>query len=473
VVLGDTNGFERALTALGVHRFEPREADGGRPDLIFTTESNLVDAIRHGAPAVIAEGGGGQAMLTSAGYEVQRFLPLPDAARPQILVPLSNRGPLHYAIRRGAPAPPWKRLRNRLAFASLSRGLPLPGKSLISVALLDPGPPFLVGEAERFGVPRGAEWILYPAGGDVLSRGTFHLFRPGEASPSWVLKFTGVPGYSEVFDADQRGLTIAESSGEVVAAHAPRLLGRFGFDDLHASLETAAVGPSLAAYLGSSASRSDKLRVVERIAEWLLELSLSTAAAPERLTGERERIRTEVLPHWRSAPRSLVDDLPPVPGVVQHNDLGTWNIIVEPPFSDAGFVAIDWEGAERVGMPLWDLWYFLQHALAQLDGISGGSEEDLARRERHAVGLFLGELPSSELLFEWTRRFVSALELPDSAVGPLATLCILQHGLSQSARERSVRHQGAGDRTIETIEPRVAERWLSDPGLGPGWDRWR
>jgi hypothetical protein len=159
--------------------------------------------------------------------------------------------------------------------------------------------------------------------------------------------------------------------------------------------------------------------------------------------------------------------------VLQHNDLGTWNIVVEPPFAGARFTALDWESARRVGMPLWDLWYFLQHALAQLDGVSGLTERGLTEHELHAVRLFRGELPTSSTLFEWTRRVVSACGIPDRAVGPLATLCFLHHGLSQSTREGAVRHHGAGDRTIDTIAPRVARRWLSEEGLGPGWDPWR
>jgi hypothetical protein len=159
--------------------------------------------------------------------------------------------------------------------------------------------------------------------------------------------------------------------------------------------------------------------------------------------------------------------------VLQHNDLGTWNIVVQPPLADARFTVLDWEAAQRVGMPLWDLWYFLQYALAQLDGVSGLSEHSRAWQEEHAVRLFKGELSASATLFEWTRRVVSACGIAERAVGPLATLGFLHHGLAQSDRERTVGRHAPGVGTIETVAPRLARRWLTEPGLGSGWDRWR
>ena len=80
---------------------------------------------------------------------------------------------------------------------------------------------------------------------DALTRGVFHLFPPGAVDPSWVLKFARVPGYSDPFDRDERGLTIARDGGETVARHAPHLLGRLEAAGLSATVETAAVGARL------------------------------------------------------------------------------------------------------------------------------------------------------------------------------------------------------------------------------------
>jgi len=134
---------------------------------------------------------------------------------------------------------------------------------------------------------------------------------------------------------------------------------------------------------------------------------------------------------------------------------------------------LDWESARHNGMPLWDLWYFLHLALAELDGVSGIGEADLRAREHHAVALFRGELPSSEVLFRWTRRGVEACRVPPEAVGSIATLSFLHHGLSQAAREEAVLEHAQGGTALEMLPPRLARHWLTDPALGPGWDRWR
>src|SRR5215207_2289677 len=224
------------------------------------------------------------------------------------------------------------------------------------------------------------------------------------------------------------------------------------------------------------ASARDKLAAIDRIAGWAVAIARSTASEPDRLATERVRIRTEVLPRWTQygASSAILDQVPPVPGVLQHNDLGSWNVVVDAcDASRPSFTALDWESARPVGMPLWDLWYFLQDALACLDGVSGLSENDLARREAQAVRLLRGELQNSKILFEWTRRGVVACGIPDRAVGTLATLCFLDHGLSQSNREDAARRHGSQARALDMLWPSLARRWLDDPALGPGWDRWR
>jgi hypothetical protein len=158
--------------------------------------------------------------------------------------------------------------------------------------------------------------------------------------------------------------------------------------------------------------------------------------------------------------------------VLQHNDLGTWNIVVDPA-TPASFTALDWESARPVGLPLWDLWYFLQDALGVLDGFAGLSDHDLVRREAHALRLFRGELSTSEVLFEWTRRAVAACGIPDGAVGSLATLCFVHHGLSHATRAEAVRRHTPEAAALDMLWPRLAKGWLEDPALGVGWTGWR
>jgi hypothetical protein len=430
------------------------------------------------APGAILEGRGAGRRTAASGYQWRRLVALPNVSDPEVLLPVRSPAQVRYALRRSPPAPVWKRLRNQVIVPLLAAGVPPFGLTPSAVGAREAGPPFLVTAAiTEFGLPEGLEWLLFPGLGDPLTRATFHLFAPGEAEPEWVLKFARVSGYAESFDRDERGLKMAAGSGELARSHAPRLLGRFVTQELNASVETAALGRSLVSYLTASRDpRSAKLGLIDEIAEWVIAASVETAAAPERLEPELLRLKEEVIAGWAAAGASpaLVDGLPPLAAVMQHNDLGTWNIVVRP--GSAGlcrFTVLDWESARAHGMPLWDLWYFLHLALAELDGLSGIGEAELRDRERHAVELFRGELPSSDVLFRWTRRAVEACDVPVDAVGSLATLSFLHHGLSQAAREEAVQEHAEGGSALEMLPPRLARHWLTDPALGPGWDRWR
>src|SRR6185369_3324754 len=98
----------------------------------------------------------------------------------------------------------------------------------------------------------------------------------GSSLPRWALKFARVPGNEGPFDLDERGLGLAAAAGGTVAAHAPRLLGRFSVDRLACSVETATVGRRLLAVLGGSLSRERKLAEVERVAAWIEAVATET-----------------------------------------------------------------------------------------------------------------------------------------------------------------------------------------------------
>src|SRR6185437_8022169 len=97
--------------------------------------------------------------------------------------------------------------------------------------------------------------------------------------------------------------------------------------------------------------------LIDRIGEWILELGRLTRGAPEATAAERNRLRAEVVPSWRElgVRTDLVDELPPLRAVLQHNDLGTWNVVA----GGQEFVLVDWENVREDALPLWDLLYFL------------------------------------------------------------------------------------------------------------------
>ena len=459
VVLGDMEEWRDGLTATGVEVVE-----GGAADLVVAPAELIGAALDYGTEAVIVEGKAVPRRLLDSGLHVQRFLPLPTMTDPALFLPLDQRRPAAYVVERLiVPPTRWKALRNRAFRAILAARTVPPIRPVATVAVRRPGPPFLVAEAGPLGVPPDTGWFLAPGQGDVLSRGAFYLFPARSAVPAWALKFTRVPGYTEAFERDQRGLEVAASVGEVASAHAPRLLGRFQFEGVHASVETAAVGQRLIGFLHSFASRRAKEATVNSIARWIVDLAVRTAGLPERLTPEKQRLDREVLPRWNGAPvpSDLVAGLPPIPAVLQHNDLGSWNVVVDGP----RFTAVDWENARRFGFPMWDLWYFLAEATTHL--------EDRGDALTHFRQLFRGELPTSSLLFAWTRQAVRALNIPPGTVGALATMCWVHHGVLQVARRETIERYRPGSETARTPFERMAQAWLTDPSLGPRWGNWQ
>ena len=341
----------------------------GRPPDVVVSPARLAAEARHTRARSIIVEGSRERSFRGSDYPGSAAPPPADAGRARRWRCRSTSGrPCPTRWNAGASSiAVGRRARMRAARALVSRGLfPSWASPVVTVATRAAGPPTLVAAAAELGVPSDVRWFLTFGQGDALSRNAFQLFRAGSDEPEWVLKFARVAGYSERFDNDERGLRLAHAAGDVIAAHAPRLVGRFDVDGVHASLETAAAGRRLRDVLLTPGDRAAKLKLIERIGGWILELGRLTQTSPEATGAERERLRSEVLPRWSElgVPSELVDELPPLAAVAQHNDLGTWNVVAD----DGDFVVVDWENAREAALPLWDLLYFLGDAFVLLDG---------------------------------------------------------------------------------------------------------
>lgn len=464
IVLGALDAWAEGLRLGGAGLPAP---DGGPPDLVVAPAPLAREALSTGADFVVIEGAKPDTRQLGADHRRRRFALLPEGARPDLLVPLGARAPARYALARlRPPATIRGRIRNAVAAEALARDAVPRGRGVRSVWMRSPGPPFALQEAVRFGVPPDAGWFMTLGEGDPLTRVVLHLFAPESRTPGWVLKIARVADREAPFEADERALRMVEGLGGAAALHAPRLIARFHASGLPCSLETAIPGERLSTLLRRRGASATSRRLIETIAAWIVQVGRESAAAPAALADERRRLAEHVVPAWEShgVARSIVDDLPDIPAVLQHNDLGTWNVVAD----GTRFGAVDWESGRRHGLPLWDLLYFLASALALVDGATG-----LEDRADHAIRLLRGEAPSSSVLFEWIRRAAAELELPASAVGPVATLCWLHHGLSHQGRwEAAERAQPGSAGFIPPIE-RIAPRWLADPALGPGWSVWQ
>ena len=460
-VLGDLGAWQAGLAAAGVET-----ASGSNPaDLAVAPGALARRAAAAGSPAVLLEGRRGAGVLQRAGYAVRRFLVLPDLDHPSLVLPLAPGGAARYALETWRPAhTAGKRFRNRAVGTLVESGVYPPVRMETVLGLRHPGPPYAIADAGAFGVPPESAWFIALGQGDPLARVAFYLLPPTAAEPAWVLKLARLPGVRDSFDRDEHGLGLAAAAGGTASAHAPTLIGRFDTHGLQASLESAARGEQLSSLIARD--RATARRSIDEIAAWIVRISTETAELPDGLADERNRLQTEVLPHWLEggAQADLVSRLPELRGVLQHNDLGTWNIVVRP----GGFVAVDWESARRPGLPLWDLLYFLVDALPLLEG-STTSEQ----RVTEALRILRGESASSPILFDWLRRGVASAGVPEEAVGPLATLCWLHHGLSHVPRQAAADNAEPGSSADPSPIDLLAPRWLLDPALGPTWNAWR
>jgi hypothetical protein len=220
------------------------------PELAVAPARLAARALDSGADAILVEGNGRRALQRS-GYHIQRLLLRPNRERPTLALPLDHPQAASYALERWSLLDRgWKRARMQAARVLMSRG-PFPAWSLplVTVATRTGRTPFLIAAAHELGVPSDAGWFLALGQGDALSRNVFHLFPPSSSTPTWILKFARVPGYSDPFDRVEDGLRMADEAGGAVALRTPRLLGRFEMGGIRASVESAAVGRRLWALL--------------------------------------------------------------------------------------------------------------------------------------------------------------------------------------------------------------------------------
>jgi hypothetical protein len=462
-VAGD-NGWVDGLRAAGV---QVAREPAGEADLAVASSRDLAAALRAGSEMVILEGRSGERKLRREGYATWRVLPLPRLETPVLLLPLDQPAASSYAVEYWTvPGTLAKRARKRVVQTLVRRGFLPPLKPLIIIGLRHGRSlPFVLERARGLGIPADVEWFLVSRPEYELGRGLFVVFPIGSSTPAWVVKFARVPGYAEPFDRDEHGLSLVKEAPPSIAGRAPRLLGRVDADGLHASVESAAEGRRMDSFLSSRVARSTKLGLIETVADWVSELNRSTRVAADHGAAERTRLADEVVSLWveRGVSANLVDTVADVPLVLQHNDLGCWNIVAD----RGSFTVVDWESARRHGLPLWDLWYFLADALAGLD-----NAWDPIARERHFVRLFRGELPASRTLFTWTRRIVDTLQIPTTAVGPLATLCWLHHARSHADDMQRLQRHARHAVAPEWLTVRLPEIWLGQPGLGSSWNAW-
>lgn len=400
----------------------------------------------------------------------RRYLALPDASSPLLLVDVSSRAAAAAAVLRWGDINGPRDLAKYTALAGAVLVGRLPsGVDIVSIT--PAGTPAILQALEDHGVGRPEWWCAVLTRGSSRRRGVFFV-RLADGRARWaVVKFGRAPGGTEKFDREEAGLSLVAEVGGAAARCAPRSLARFDVDGYPVGVQTAMPGQDCGQLLRGPLPRAVKVRALQRVVSWTIEVARTTSAPPSALAPEWETLRAALSARSagaagaaRAAP-DAAELLPrvagAVPAVFVHGDLADGNVVV----SLRTMHAVDWESARRHGPPLWDLLYFSVNTLPLLDGVAG-LEQHLA----YLVSLFRGEQgASSALLFRWIRTYVDAVGLDPWLVGPLVALCWLHY----AARIGFLPHEAAAADAAWPLMALLSEAWSADPALGSDWSAWR
>ena len=305
----------------------------------------------------------------------------------------------------------------------------------------------------------GMRWALSASGRYRSRKVVLFLLDPGATDPRYVVKLPRHPDEGGRIEREAAALeelaTIDGDHGVDVPGLAFR--GHVGRERLPVLGQSALVGAPLRASLSDSA-------VVDALVRWVADIGVATAgpAAPGEAANRLEPLLARFFADAEpdALERQVLSDAvaavtaaPDLPLVLEHGDLGAWNVLVGPGGRPA---VLDWEAAERRGMPLWDLLYLVRSCAASSAGRRNREEavRDVVRRQGPFGGLQARVVAGA----------AAALGLDRSLVGPLVLTCWMHRAVKESSR----RHDGPYRRLVRyCVEHRD---WLA---VDPAPVHWR
>jgi aminoglycoside phosphotransferase (APT) family kinase protein len=258
------------------------------------------------------------------------------------------------------------------------------------------------------------------AGGEYASRKIlFHLIDPNSGNLRYLVKLTRDPEFNVRLETAQRALRALEKLDLGPGLAVPQAVF-FGHHHGRAILaETAIAGTPFERHT----RRTPACPVAGRMIEALTELGARTArgaagcdsqAQLERFADRFESLYPVSREHagfLRAQLRLLTSAPQPFPVVFQHGDTHPGNLVV----SDAGVIGLlDWEAADREGLPLWDLFHFVWSYSTLVEG-ARNLRTQAACFERH----FLHESPLLRWLANSVDRYCARVGVSRDLAQPL------------------------------------------------------
>lgn len=376
---------------------EPTEDGEGAADLAVIdapTEANLVAARRALRPGgqlacVWPRPGwtsvrGLRKKLTEAGFSAPRLHTFGPAyaETPAYWLPLDSAAAMRHVFSQRPPRSMRERLNRRLNWIAWSIGYAAPAIAIASVSDTSPRVP-----PDEDALSGTAPWALLTHGDSVDSAVAGLPFPDGARRPEVVAK-VGRTSASDGALEREAELLLRLQRDRPTLSGVPWTRTRGHRAGRSVIVQNALDGVPL--------ERSLKPSTFDRIAlemtDWLIELA--GMPVPEPMTSWGGRLvdgPIAALPTIGHAPqardlatraRAALSDLPDLPLVWEHRDLGHWNVVVP---DAGGFAVFDWEFAEPRGLPALDLTWFLVSSALSIDGEAGGGLDrtrTVARYER-------------------------------------------------------------------------------------------
>jgi hypothetical protein len=225
--------------------------------------------------------------------------------------------------------------------------------------------------------PYAAHWLLLTGGGESDNK-VVGLPFPERGEPlAVVAKFGRVEKASVALDREAEVLSeLAQERPALTGV--PRLRTSATSVGLRVAVQDAMLGTPLVTEL----HRAGFAALAPTLTEWLV--ALAGNPPPQAASVWRKQLVDDPIDelegeHGSLLPvgfaeraRNALADLGAMPLVWEHRDLGPWNVVIR---EDGGPAAIDWEDAERRGLPGLDLLYLLTTSALLLDGALGDTSD--------------------------------------------------------------------------------------------------
>ncbi len=412
--------------------------------------------------------------LRSSGFlGVHLYHPHSGQSRYDAWIPIKGTRALSYAARVSVDSDrrTTRLLRDKARriglFVAMSTGMIRP---ICAVAQADghngAGEPEFVGSLRRAGVPvdsarspGSAPWMLITAGQRSINKVIGVVFEPEMAEAAYVVKMPRVPESLAGLRNEAASLTAIQARHPGARRAAPKLISLREKPSPLVS-ESAIRGVPLFTIL----RRVNYSALASIVTTWLCDLGAVRTTTDE---GAWARLMRPIFDDFALsfAPvldresldftRGVLKSSGPLPVVMEHRDMGPWNLFIE---NKSELHVLDWESSEQNGLPVLDLLYFLAHTEMFLAGAFRYGTETATYIASSKPASFTGSV--RERCIE---RYCDALQLDGHELRSLKLFVWLLHARSEYSA--FVADTGGPPSSEMLLRSRFLRLWRAEVGL--------